>query len=688
MEENQKSNIPVNFINSDAPAKATPVAVSTSVPVNPPAKAEPAQAPVKSEPTQAPVKAEPVQAPTKAEPTQVSVKAEPAQAPTKAEPAKAPANIPTRPLVKTDAATRQLLFHPLDNIEDTDDFYAAINRQHLTKSLSDERPYTYWTIELYDKKNGIRGGGGLGVLAADTRRVAEQMNVPLTLVTPFYPSEQHQRCKINNTDGEFSFTNSTESIKVNYQDYGFTFIDTVNIRANNSFVPLDVVEKVLGSTRLLCITEPGFGELYSGDSGGDHRLYQEVALGFGGYQALKLVGLKPAIMQLNEVATFFAALARLDELASNGMDFYEAVVYTRKHTLYTNHTLVQAAEATFNYDQFERYVFPNLKSPAVKKWLSDKFDNGYIKLSTVTIEIAELRSGVSKLHARVANYHEISGKKVKFKAVTNGIDIPTWTMQPAIDYLKETEILDKFFLPTENFEDKLDNLNADKIREIKLAGRRELNEVLSRRTDQYGENIQLPEDGIVFEFKRRFVDYKRPWLPFSDPEKLKNILEQYNAHYILAGRVHEGDSRMTERLSYVLRIIDQDPILRKRVHYLPDYDEELGRALSVGANVSINTPIVGLEACGTSWMKDIVNFGILVSTHDGGVADGPQDSYLNISGENEAEEIESLYGRMNEAAAAWSNDFDLEFIMRKELAAFLPVISGSRMLKDYLEYLF
>ena len=298
--------------------------------------------------------------------------------------------------------------HRLDTIEDVEEFYAAINRSHLTQSLSEDRPYTYWTIELYDQANGIRGGGGLGILAADTRRVAEQMNVPLTLVTPFYPRELHQRF----VNGK-SFD---ESVPVDYKHFGFEYVDSVNIRCNKELVKLDVIVKEFKSTRILSITEPNFGELYSGDSCGDHRLYQEVALGFGGYQALKLVGVKPAIMQLNEVATFFAALARLDELASNGMDFYEAVVYTRKHTLYTNHTLVQAAEASFDYGQFERYVFPNLRSKAVRKWLSDKFENGRIRLSSVTIEIAELRSGVSKLHARVANYHDLSS----FSTRTNG----------------------------------------------------------------------------------------------------------------------------------------------------------------------------------------------------------------------------------------------------------------------------
>ena len=572
------------------------------------------------------------------------------------------------------------LFHRLENIEDVEEFYAAIDRKHLNKSLSPERPYTYWTIELYDKANGIRGGGGLGVLAADTRRVAERQQVPLTLITPFYPSEPHQTYT--------NFENGAYHEAVSYAQYGFKFIDTVNIRACGQICTLDVIEKQLGSTRILCITEPNFGELYSGESGGDHRLYQEVSLGFGGYQALKLVGLKPAIMQLNEVATFFAALARLDELASNGMDVYEAIVYTRKHTLYTNHTLVQAAEAEFSYEQFERYVFPNLKSRAVRKWLSDKFENGRIRLSTVTIEIAELRSGVSKLHARVANYHDLAGNKVKFKAITNGIDIPTWTLPEIVSYLKNKNILDKFDLPSENYLDNIDKIDAKEILELKKLGRAELNRVLSRRVNQYGQHPVIEDDALVFDFKRRFVDYKRPWLPMTNPERLAEILEKYNIHYFLAGRVHEGDHVMAEKLRALLKTVDENPILRKRVHYLPDYDEELGRALSIGSNVSINTPIVGLEACGTSWMKDIVNLGILISTHDGGVADCSSDSYLSVYGKNEAEEVESLYQRMEEAARAWRNDFDLEMTIKTELKNYLPVISGSRMLRDYLDYLF
>ena len=78
------------------------------------------------------------------------------------------------------------------NIEDVSEFYEAIERANLTKKLSPERPYVYFTMEVYDKSNGIKGGGGLGVLAADTRRVAEKLEIPCVCVTPFYRRELHQ----------------------------------------------------------------------------------------------------------------------------------------------------------------------------------------------------------------------------------------------------------------------------------------------------------------------------------------------------------------------------------------------------------------------------------------------------------------------------------------------------------------
>ena len=566
-------------------------------------------------------------------------------------------------------------------IDDASEFYDAIDRSALTKQLSDSRPYVYWTMEIYDKSNGIKGGGGLGVLAADTRRVAEQLEVPFVVVTPFYRSESHQSI----TD----LTQTEYSEKVSPQDYGFEYIDDVTVStAGAPDAILNIFRKTLGSTHFITISESNFGYLYEGEGSGNHRLYQEVALGFGGYKALKRVGVKPAVIQLNETATVFAALARLDELCSNGMNLYEAIVYVRKHTLYTNHTLLQAAEPEFHISQFEKLVFPNIQSSAVKHWVREQFSGDMLRPNMLAIELTEAKNAVSKLHARVANFRDRNNERVKFHAVTNGIDMETWVLPEILDMYRKREIIDKFSMPTEDYLDKISQLDIRTIRELKLAGRREMNNALAHRKDQYGEPINIPEDAIVFDFKRRFANYKRPYLPFERIDLLKQILIDYNAHYLLAGKVHQGDTVMYQRLLEILRTIDTDPILRERVHYLQDYDEELGRAMSIGADVAINVPVIGLEACGTSWEKDIANLKLLISTSDGGVADIQPIACLEVVGNSYDKEVSSLYANMHKAAQIVRDDRLLEQNVHRQLGAYLPTISGSRMLKDYLKFLF
>jgi len=576
--------------------------------------------------------------------------------------------------------TEKPRYRPHD-IEDASEFYDIIERSSLTHQLSDSRPYIYWTMEIYDKANGIKGGGGLGVLAADTRRVAEKLDVPFVVVTPFYRSESHQKIT-NLAQEEFSET-------VSPQDYGFEYIDEVSISSRGfPDASLSIFKKVLGSTQFVTISEPNFGQLYEGEGSGDHRLYQEVALGFGGYKALKLLGIKPAVIQLNETATIFAALARLDELCANGMNLYEAIVYVRKHTLYTNHTLLQAAEPEFHRSQFEKLVLPNLKSNAVRCWLMEQFRNDRLRPNLLAIELTEAKNGVSKLHARVANFRDRNNDKVKFHAITNGIDLETWVLPEILQLYTESGIIDKFGLPTDNFHAKIDTLTASDLRAMHRAGRAALNRVLEHRKDQYNHPVQIPENALLFDFKRRFANYKRPYMPFTNPKALRQILVDYNAHYILAGKVHQGDTVMYQRLLEILQLVDADPILKERVHYIQDYDEELGRALAVGSNIAINVPEVGWEACGTSWEKDIANLKLLISTSDGGVADIKPIACLEVSGKNYDEEVRSLYLNMHKAARIMQNDSLLEKLTHRQLRAYLPIISGARMMKDYLHFLF
>lgn len=565
--------------------------------------------------------------------------------------------------------------------DDASEFYAAIERKNLTRQLSQDRPYVYWTMEVYDEANGIKGGGGLGVLAADTRRVAERLEVPLVVVTPFYRSELHQ-----STEG----LHQTEWVKEKSpQDYGFEYLDNVYVRSlGNADATLNIFTKTLGSTRFVTISEPNFGMLYAGEGSSDHRLYQEVALGFGGYKALRKAGVKPSVIQLNETATIFAALARLDELCSNGMNLYEAIVFVRKHTLYTNHTLVQAAEAVFSYGQFEKYVFPNIKSKAIHHWLSRQFNNGQLSPSVLAIELTEAKNGVSKLHAHVADFRDTSGEKVKFHAVTNGIDMPTWVLPSILKAYQDQGVIDSFGLPTDDYAAKIGTINIEMIRQLKREGRREMNRIFATRQDQYGQPVSIPEDALVFDFKRRFADYKRPYMPFERLDVLKKILIENDAHYILTGKVHLGDTTMYGWLKHILETINGDEELKKRVHYIQDYDEEVGRALAVGSDVAINIPIVGLEACGTSWEKDVANLKVLISTADGGVADVVPLPCLEVKGKTYDDEVTSLYDMMHGAAVALRDDAQLTSLMHKQLIGYLPVISGARMMKDYLRFLF
>lgn len=571
-----------------------------------------------------------------------------------------------------------------DLIEDVAEFYSAIDRGNLTHKISAERPYVYTTMEIYDASNGIRGAGGLGVLAADTRRVAESLEIPFVMLTPFYREERHQ--EMNDLE--------PHNILVPKQptDFGFEKVGETAIRVTGKpDSVLDIYQKILGSTRFLTMGEDSFGQLYSGDPSSEHRLYQMVSLGFSGYAALKMLGLKPAVIQLNETATVFAAVARLDELCRNGMGIYEAIVYVRKHTLYTNHTLVQAAESEFSYEQFEQFVFPNISSPALKHFIGGLFRNGKLRLSNLTIELAEAKNGVSRLHAKIAEYRDLSGERVEFRAITNGIDLNTWVMPEMLDFYKQNNIVDKFNMPSETFRDQLESISAADIRKIKQLGRKRLNEELEHRRDQYGEVVQIPDDALLFEFKRRFVEYKRPWMPFEDIDELKSILLDSGAHYIMAGmmagNVGEGDSTY-DRLQAMLKTIADDPILRERVHYITDYDESLSYAMSIGSDVSINVPEVGLEACGTSFMKDIINMTILISTNDGGVADLDPPSVLTVSGDTYQEEVVSLYSNMRIACAAVRDETKWAAEVTRQISGYLPIICGSRMIRDYLRFLF
>lgn len=573
-------------------------------------------------------------------------------------------------------------------------FFDHIKRPDLKEVITPSEPWVYTSAEFYGR--GIKGQGGLGMLASDTYEVAKKLNLPAIFSTLFYRRERSYDLDGSGKQREIYKEVSPEErgfVKADIHEFISTERDPV--------VNIDFYTKKEGSVTLLCATEPGIGELYQDKAESDHRMYQNVVLGFGGYKALKALGIKPSMnQQLNEAPTVFSALARLDDYLSQTAtkDLREALAEVRKKTIYTNHTLVQAAEPEFTLRQFEHFVLPNIKSEDLKEWLTKKVKGkgNRIRLSTLAIELAGKKNGVSKIHAREASkmYTDYDGNKVEFDSVTNGISIDRWGNPNLLALYRENNILDAYDLPD------VAKINLVKEAELifeKERKKAELRTYLQQREDQYGNPVILEKDAKIANWRRRIANYKRPGLIFTDPEKFARILENENMHYIMAGNVHPADEPMKNELERILSIIDNNEILKKRVHFIKDYDEELGRALAQGADISINTPTVGKEACGTSGMKDMLNDVLVISTEDGWLADPtikaesegqaiPESSYLRITGNNEQEEAASLYAKLTKVSRISDGKDDISWgdAVKEQLRAYLPIIAGARMEENYL----
>jgi len=291
--------------------------------------------------------------------------------------------------------------------------------------------------------------------------------------------------------------------------------------------------------------------------------------------------------------------------------------------------------------------------------------------------------------------------------VTNGICLERWVIPELLKYYREKGIIDEFGMPQDGFVGHIERLSSLRLEEIKKTGRLELRETLLQRKDQYDNPVKIPIGSKIFGFRKRFASYKRPEMIYSRPDELSRILADNDIYFIMAGNAHPSDTNMTSLLKRILSTIDANEILKDRVHFIQDYDESLSRAMAHGVDVSINNPqVIGndgqrisTEACGTSWMKDLINNTMLIFTCDGGLADLEigDDATLNdsfsalyfiIKGKTYEEEVSSLYFQMCEAARIIDDSHKKTELWKKQLSAFLPIICGSRMIADYLNLAF
>lgn len=163
-------------------------------------------------------------------------------------------------------------------------------------------------------------------------------------------------------------------------------------------------------------------------------------------------------------------------------------------------------------------------------------------------------------------------------------------------------------------------------------------------------------DVFTIGFARRAATYKRANLLFSDLEWLKAIAGDHGGLQIIyAGKAHPRDEAGKEQIQRVFHARD---LLHGEIKlaYLRNYSMEIGKMMTAGVDVWLNTPQPPMEASGTSGMKAAVNGVPSLSVLDGwwiegciegitGWSIGPSDGGANVSADHGKDAV-SLYDKL------------------------------------------
>jgi glycogen phosphorylase len=392
--------------------------------------------------------------------------------------------------------------------------------------------------------------------------------------------------------------------------------------------------------------------LYGG--GSEHRLLQEMLLGIGGVRAVRsycrLSGHpEPEVFHTNEGHAGFLGVERIRELVSgpDALDFDSALETVRAGTLFTTHTPVPAGIDRFDRDLVRRHFSGDAAldgAPAervlalgVEGWPGG--DPALFNMAAMGLRLAQRANGVSLLHGQVSRgmfnglWPGFDAEEVPITSITNGVHAPTW-IDPAVVRLGTRQT------GAENVEDSLDDeaghwSGAEGVsdQEIWELRRRLRSQLVDEARDRVRASWRqrgasdaelgwvadiLDPDVLTIGFARRVPSYKRLTLMLRDPERLRGLLLHPTRpiQIVVAGKAHPADDGGKRLIQEMVRFAD-DPAVRHRIIFLPDYDMDMAAALYPGCDVWLNNPLRPLEACGTSGMKAALNGALNLSVLDG-----------------------------------------------------------------------
>jgi starch phosphorylase len=288
---------------------------------------------------------------------------------------------------------------------------------------------------------------------------------------------------------------------------------------------------------------------------------------------------------------------------------------------------------------------------------------------------------------------ELADVDVRIRSITNGVHRATWT-DPEIAMLRlpdnpGPEARRELWRTHERLRARLVSFCRDRL----VAWKRELG-----RPEEEIEaaGLVLDPQAMTVGFARRFAAYKRATLVFSDPERLKRLLDSRPVQLVFAGKAHPADDPAKELLREVVRW-SQSPEFRSRVVFLPEYDMGVARALVAGCDVWLNNPIRPHEASGTSGMKVAMNGGLNLSVLDGWWDEAPYEEAGFVIGEAADESVRedaatALYETLEEKVVPLFFDRDENGIPWRWIEKMVfsakriaRQFSSDRMVTEYLE---
>nr|WTB33793.1 alpha-glucan family phosphorylase [Streptomyces sp. NBC_00830] len=468
--------------------------------------------------------------------------------------------------------------------------------------------------------------------------------------------------------------------------------------------------------------------LYGG--GSEHRLLQEMLLGIGGVRAVRtycrLTGhVEPEVFHTNEGHAGFLGLERIRELSGTGLDFDSSVEAVRAGTVFTTHTPVPAGIDRFDRELIARHFGDDgeLAGVGVERILQLGMETypggepGLFNMAVMGLRLAQRANGVSTLHGAVSRkmfaglWPGFDAAEVPITSVTNGVHAPTW-VAPEI-----FELRDRYGgtpgrwdaaagIPDREIWDLRRNLREQLVTEV----RKRLSASWRTRGAEPAElgwiDGVLDPDVLTIGFARRVPSYKRLTLMLRDRHRLMELLLHPTRpiQIVVAGKAHPADDSGKRLVQELVRFSD-DPRVRHRIVFLPDYGMAMAQKLYPGCDVWLNNPLRPLEACGTSGMKAALNGCLNLSVLDGwwdewfepdfGWAIPTADG--SAMGEDRRDELEAnaLYELIEERIAPRFYDRGAEGLperwvemVRRTVGSLGPKVLAGRMVRDYVERLY